>query len=175
MQGEKLAGRLTLIAGSFAGQTALPPPPDSWAAKDDHLLAIWLLEISPSLEITLPAAQGECHRVLYFYEGESLEIEDKEVLAKSAIQVEAASPLKLKANNGPAKILVLQGVPIGEPVAQHGPFVMNTQTELKQAFQEYQRTEFGGWPWPSEAPVHAREESRFARYPDGRIERPNSK
>jgi quercetin 2,3-dioxygenase len=41
-----------------------------------------------------------------------------------------------------------------------------------QAFEDYQRTRFGGWPWGTEAPVHAREEGRFARHADGRVERP---
>ena len=54
---------------------------------------------------------------------------------------------------------------------QYGPFVMNTRAEIQQAFADYQRTQFGGWPWPSDDPVHARDEGRFARHADGKVER----
>ena len=68
------------------------------------------------------------------------------------------------------ELLVLQGRPIGEPVVQYGPFVMNTKAEVQQAFADYRDTEFGGWPWPAPDPVHPREQGRFARHADGRVE-----
>ena len=69
-----------------------------------------------------------------------------------------------------AEILVLQGRPIGEPVVQSGPFVMNTRAEIKQAYEDYRATRFGGWPWQSDDPVHGQEPARFARHADGRTE-----
>jgi hypothetical protein len=88
-----------------------------------------------------------------------------------ALQPDAAVPLVAGAGPGDVELLLLQGRPIGEPVVQHGPFVMNTRAEIQQAFVDYQRTQFGGWPWPTQAPVHGRDEGRFARHADGRIER----
>jgi hypothetical protein len=61
-----------------------------------------------------------------------------------------------------ADILVLQGKPIKAPVQQHGPFVMNTRAEIQQAFEDYQKTKFGGWPWPKDAMVFPRDKGRFS-------------
>jgi hypothetical protein len=65
---------------------------------------------------------------------------------------------------------MLQGKPISEPVMQYGPFVMNTKEEINQAFEDYHKTQFGGWPWPKYDQVHPREKSRFAKHADGREE-----
>ena len=79
----------------------------------------------------------------------------------------------IEAGPDETELLLLQGRPIGEPVVAYGPFVMNTRAEIQQTFADYQRTQFGGWPWPSSEPVHPRNEGRFARHADGRTERPD--
>ena len=66
--------------------------------------------------------------------------------------------------------LILQGKPINEPVVQHGPFVMNNKQQIREAFEDYQRTKFGGWPWGRMDPVHDRRLERFAIHADGKEE-----
>ena len=49
-----------------------------------------------------------------------------------------------------------------------GPFVLNTQQELDDAFRRYRATHFGNWPWDTPAPVFKREQARFASYEGGK-------
>ena len=87
------------------------------------------------------------------------------------VSVRPDAAIELAAGDA-CELLLLQGRPIGEPVVQYGPFVMNAPAEIQRAFLDYQRTGFGGWPWPTDEPVHPRDEGRFARHADGRVERP---
>lgn len=50
--------------------------------------------------------------------------------------------LKLKAGDAGARLIVVAGRPLREPVARHGPFVMNTKQEIMQAFVDYQEGRF---------------------------------
>jgi quercetin 2,3-dioxygenase len=150
------------------------PPPDSWAARADSDVAIWTIRLAPGARWTLPAAQRpDTHRTLYFFRGTSIEVAGNAIDRHAALTLLPQAAVELH-NTGsePAEFLMLQGRPIGESVAQYGPFVMNTQSEIREAISDYQRTQFGGWPWPDSAPVHGSDPARFAKYPDGRDECP---
>jgi quercetin 2,3-dioxygenase len=168
------ATEVACIAGRPPGDSAAgppAPPPDSWASRPESDVAIWTLTMEPGARWTLPAARGDgTLRKLYFFRGESVAIDGTDVAQSAAIELRATRPVELINGASRAEFLLLQGRPIGEPVAQYGPFVMNTRQELEQAFEDYRRTEFGGWPWPDNAPVHGSKRERFAKHADGRVE-----
>jgi len=162
---------ITVVAGALADAQPPTPPPDSWAANPDAELAIWLITLDADAEWTLPPAKDpRTVRTLYFFSGTSLAIAGRGVEKPAAIEVAPDQPIPLGAPEGNVEILLMQGRPIGEPVAQYGPFVMNTRAELQQAFDDFRRTQFGGWPFAGDDPVHPRERGRFARHADGRVE-----
>jgi hypothetical protein len=166
-----LTTTLTVVAGQLGDLRAPSPPPRSWAARPDTDVAIWTIKMAPGAKWTLPPAARGTNRTLYFFRGTGLKIADREIPTYSGVELRADAAVRLE--NGPdeSELLLLQGRPIGQPVAQYGPFVMSSRAEIQEAFADYARTQFGGWPWPSDDPVHARQEGRFARHADGRIER----
>jgi quercetin 2,3-dioxygenase len=167
--------QLTLIAGEFEGTRPPKPPPDSWASDPSSNVQIWLLKLDPKVSFKIPDTSPDTIRTFYFFEGESVSVNGERLSSRTGFVVEGHSPLTLQAGKGPVEILLLQARPIGEPVVQHGPFVMNSQAEIIQTFQDYQKTRFGGWSWPRQDMVHGKEIRRFAKYPDGRIETPDEK
>ena len=182
------AGRVThvtVIAGNLQREgVASPPapPPSSWASAAENDVAIWTLRLEPHARFTLPksprgerASQSSTEdegaiRTLYFFLGPRLTVDGQSFDKPTAIILDPSKDVVLEGGDGEVELLMLQGRPIGEPVAQHGPFVMNTAAEIQQAMLDYRRTRFGGWPWPSDAPVHPRERGRFAQHADGRVE-----
>ena len=169
---EQGGATVTVVAGALPGATPLPPPPESWAAQDDADVAIWTLLLKPGARWSLPAAHGQgTRRMLYWFEGAGLTIAGERPDGHAAFEVVAGRALEL-VNTGAdvVECLLLQGRPIAEPVAQYGPFVMNTQQEIMQAMQDYRRTEFGGWPWGVSDPVHGAENRRFARHPGSAVD-----
>jgi hypothetical protein len=109
--------------------------------------------------------------VLYVFAG-AARVGEHDLEAPVGARVRVEEQVTVTGGPDGAEVLVLQGRPIGEPVAQEGPFVMNDRAGIVQAFADYRETGFGGWPWPVDDPVHARDDGRFARKPDGGVDRP---
>lgn len=163
---------IKLIAGSMGEVSALAPAPDSWAADPENHVAIWLIKMEPGAKWLLPAADAKAKRTLYFYKGDSLLVGGVTIPALHSFEVKADEELTLENSHAGSYLLLLQGKPIDEPVVKYGPFVMNTDAEIREAISDYRATAFGGWPWPRRDMVHPRTKGRFAKYSDGTEEIP---
>jgi len=167
------SGRLAsvkVVAGAFDGVQPLTPPPGSWASRPDADVAVWHITLDADARLTLPPAGDETLRVLYAYDGQ-LAVDGDTLNVEGAL-VDASAPLEISAGPTGARVLVLQGRPIGAPVVKQGPFVANSREQLMKAFADYQAGRFGRWPHASNDPVQPPQTGRFARYPDGRVSTP---
>jgi redox-sensitive bicupin YhaK (pirin superfamily) len=160
-----------VIAGRLNGVQSLEPTGASWASRTENHVGIFLIRMEPGATFTLPAVSGTLNRNVYFYQGESMEVGGEKVSVSHRVKLAGDEEVELTNGSQESFLLVLEGEPINEPVAQYGPFVMNTRAEIQAAFADFQRTQFGGWPWGRPDPVNERDAGRFARYGDGRMER----
>ncbi len=168
--GEKT--RVRVIAGELSGARALKPPVNSWAADPRNGVSIWWGEMEPNATWVLPAHDAEFHRDVYLVSGTTITVAGRSHASGQRLSLRADTEGVIRAGGTAAGVLVLQGRPIGEPVVQHGPFVMNTSEEIREAVHDYQRTQFGGWPWPSDEPTLGPTRRRFARR-GGEVEEPS--
>lgn len=152
-------------AGAINGTKALDPCCKSWAMEEENELGIWHVKVPPGKSMALPATGADTNRNVYYIEGEAAVVagrafKDVRVIVTTAGGAEVTLAVPGSATVA-SEFLILQGKPIGEPVVQHGPFVMNTDAEIKQAFADYRRDQFGGWPWPEDAMTFG-DKGRFA-------------
>jgi hypothetical protein len=159
-----------VIAGSLDQCRPPSPPPDSWASQPDSEFAIWLVTMNEGSRWTIPAAAPVANRVLYCFGGSDLMVSSTTIEDGLGVRLRPETATVVTNGGGPAELLMLQGRPIGAPVFQMGPFVMNSAEEIQAAVLDYRRTQFGGWPWSRPDPVHDRNMDRFAVHADGRVE-----
>lgn len=161
--------KVKVIAGNYSGTTPPDPAPNSWAATAENEVAIWNIHIDANSSYRLPKANTEVSRTLYFYEGSEVSMEGQLIAPNYGIELDPSEDVEIRVKSEAAHFLLLQGKPIAEPVVQHGPFVMNTQEEIRATMKDYSLTQFGGWPWQHADNVHEKEKGRFAKYPDGTL------
>jgi redox-sensitive bicupin YhaK (pirin superfamily) len=123
-----------VIAGEFDGrrspiQTTVPT-------------TLLHVKLDPGRKSIVRIASGS-NAIVHAIDGSGTVHDSKVKKHDVAILEGARAELKLIAGSEPLEALVLAGVPLGEPVARYGPFVMNTQEELVTAFEDFQRGRFG--------------------------------
>jgi hypothetical protein len=119
----------------IAGKTLVSPLNNFSAnarALDINLPANTALQIAVPHDDTVLA---------YVFDG-TLVTENKNIERQNVVRYGSGSTVELQAGNKGARCLLLTGTPLGEPIAQHGPFVMNTEAEMQQAIEDYRAGNF---------------------------------
>jgi redox-sensitive bicupin YhaK (pirin superfamily) len=167
---EKDGVKLKIVAGNYKGTAAAAPTPNSWAADPANEVAIWTIKMEPGAEWEIPTASEGTNRTLFFYNGNEIETEGFTIPKEHSLDLFPTEKITIKNGDTPSEFVFLQGKPIGEPVVQQGPFVANSQQGIQDAVAQYQKDQFGGWPWESYENVHDGKRGRFAIHADGREE-----
>ena len=127
------AGRLRVIAGAYAGARG--------PAKTFTPINIWDVRLNAGAKTAFTLPEG--HTLAVLVQSGAVKLNGGEVAreAQFAIFEREGGAIELEAESD-AKVLVLSGEPIEEPVAWAGPIVMNTEAELRQAFTELRNGTF---------------------------------
>jgi quercetin 2,3-dioxygenase len=130
-----------LVAGNVAGHTG----PGATHTPITYIHA----SIAPGARLSLPWAP-EFSTMAYVLTGQGVAgrqrrpVRDKELVVfgpGDSLTIEAAD--RIAGGHDALDVLLLGGLPIREPIAAHGPFVMNTRQEIHQAIEDYQRGRLG--------------------------------
>lgn len=168
-----LETQIKLNAGAYDGIEGGKPAPESWASDQNNEVVIWTIKMAANATWKIPSASPGLNRSAYFFTGKTIAIDGETIQLNHCIELKSDSEIKIENSDVEAEILILQGRPINEPVVQYGPFVTNTEDEIRDVMKEFGRTQFGGWPWPNNDNVHERSKARFAKFADGHIEEPS--
>lgn len=130
--------RVRVIAGEAGGVTGAVVRPDT-----EPLFLDIHLEAGMSFVQTIPADRNA---FLYVYRG-AVRVAGQEVADRfmAVLANDGATGVRIEACEA-ARVILVAGKPLGEPISQHGPFVMNTQAEIEQAFDDYRRGLFESGP-----------------------------
>lgn len=167
--------RIKLIAGKLCNTEALSPTPDSFAAKPENGVQIWRITMEAHAKWTLPASANQTNKMLFFYSGDQIEADGFTIEAGHSLTLNPKEELLMANGSTTAEFLLLEGMPINQPVVQQGPFVANSNAEMMEVINTYQQTQFGGWPHDVYEKVHPKEAGRFAKHADGKMEHPPTK
>jgi len=127
---EFTGGQVKVISGSFSGASG--PVTDG---NTNVMLLHADLQSGGKFESPVPV---DANVAMYVFEG-SVSIADTAVQVHEVVSFEDGDHVAMLAGAEGAQVLLFAGMPIGESIVQHGPFVMNTNEEIKTAFEDYRR------------------------------------
>jgi redox-sensitive bicupin YhaK (pirin superfamily) len=129
---------VVVVAGAALGAAAVIETRTPIAYHD------WTLQPGADVEVDLPEGY---HGLAYVFGGEALVGADRRAVADGGCALfEEGGALRLGCDTAaaePARVLLVAGTPLREPVARYGPFVMNTRQEIEQAFADFRSGKMG--------------------------------
>ena len=131
---ESNAGTLRVIAGSYGGQ---PGPARTFTAMD-----VWDMRLTAGASVQLPVAAGR-NAALVVLRGKLRVNGERAAGPASLVLLERAGEGVALEVLEDACVLLLSGEPIDEPIVGYGPFVMNSQEEIAEAFDDFHGGRFG--------------------------------
>lgn len=164
--------QVEIVTGNYLDFSCPNAPKNSWANNKKNDVAVWIIRLDKSGEFVIPETKSGANRNLYILKDSNIDIDSQNISGGSMATLDSSKNTVLKNMGNKTKLLMLQGVPISEPVVKYGPFVMNTQSEIEQAFYDYNKTEFGGWKWGDSDPVHGIKKEKFAILINGDVIKP---
>ncbi|THC45757.1 pirin family protein [Massilia sp. Mn16-1_5] len=128
------AGKARVIAGELLGAQG--------PARTFTPINMWDLRLARDADLVLPVPEG--HTTMLVVLGGHVTVNGSEQAGAAEVVLlsREGGELALRAD-GDATVLVLSGEPIDEPIVGHGPFVMNTEDEIRQAFDDFSKGRFG--------------------------------
>lgn len=126
-------GRLRVIAGTFQGKDG--------PARSFTPMEVWDLRMNAGKQVELAPPDGQNVTVVVL--GGTVTINGGDPLTGAGVaRLDGSGAFSVQAGSD-AKLLILSGTPINEPIAAYGPFVMNTEAEIHRAIAEFRSGKFG--------------------------------
>ncbi len=151
-----------VIAGAWKGQTAPKPIEASWASDAKSRLRILLIDVDAEGTVDIEGVSETLNRNLYFFEGERVQVDGVDLEGKRSLKLKGDANFRIQGLGGPARLLLLEAEPLGEPIINDGPMIMNTMEEILQGYRDYWENNYGDWDWEDRDPVHPKETGRVS-------------
>ena len=126
-----------VIAGRFALGEQRASGPVNGGQEPRSTDPLYLdLRLAPGAQVQVPLQRGY-NAFLYVYDGDEARVAGRSVPRAAAALLSDGEAVQIEAAARETRLLLLAGRPIGEPVVQYGPFVMNSPEEIEQALEDY--------------------------------------
>lgn len=126
--------QMRLVAGQLTREGKLYTGPVGGISTQPMFVDI---KMEPNASLDLPLDKG-LHGFVYLFEG-AVNLNEQLIPFESAAELSDGDRLVLKTSDSAARLLLIAAKPLGEPIAQYGPFVMNTMDEIEQALSDYRQ------------------------------------